>query len=286
MNIAPYLLGENHLCKKLIILVLLALGASISVAMAGEVAQRQKIFNVDLDLKPNAALQVKQVKGDIPVYVLSDDRGEIVAIQVGTDQQTVRVDYANGKTFKFPVPTAVVRQDWATKKRYQVIASSPLHSRQELFYLDATKIDPQSGGNLILRFPSSLALNTTHEVELKLDRQEERWVASVVEHLPSQSFTEEDGAPPSFEEPKDPVRPIASVKIEESITGIGISAPEFRDLDPNKILEELTVEPLSNVVAVAAHEAKTKELVDFYSAKPIEAKEFDLSVQLQQLGAE
>lgn len=247
--------------QRLIILMLLALGISIS-AVAGEMSHRQRLFNVDLNIEPNALSGLKQVQGSIPVDLITNRAGEIVGIQVGSDEQLISLESLEGVKWKLKLNTIAVKPEWGARNRFQMVADTPITKDKEIFTFDSTKLDPKHGGTIRLRFANSIVFSTSNEVEFKVQPNGGRWVASVVERIEPRGNEDEPGW---NREVQITETPISNVKLRASITGAGLADPDFVSLDPNKIVEQLTVQPIQDPRMIERHMANTKRLIDMYS---------------------
>jgi hypothetical protein len=217
-----------------------------SSVFAADFTARQKIFNVEVSIKPNQTLSnITNLSANIPVQLITSRDGEIAAIQVGKDEKEgVQIEIREGQKWLQPMQTIVINRDLATKARYKMIFNGPIYKDLEVFYIDATKLDPKNGGKITLQFPTSLVADDKKKVELLLRNQGGKWSAVVEEGV---FFRKE--------------KRVDSIRIVGSAAGTGIKDPEFVSLDPNQLVNRL--ENLSGTQAqmIEAHELETKALV-------------------------
>lgn len=229
------------------------------VAQSAEPAeQKQKLFNVVLDLKPNSAFQISQITGDIPVSIITDKNKNIVAIEAGGDNVSLAAQAANGGKFFIPAGSVLVGHDWGTKNKIKMSASSQTIgaiSNRDLFYLDATGLDAKNGGQVVLRYPSSLIVGTLNEVNLRLRREGSRWVATIQES--------------SFLGMQSNEKIVSRAKIETSFTGLGLQEPTFEFLDPNQVVKALTIQQVSDPAMIESRSKMAKEMADDMVRSPL-----------------
>ncbi len=263
---------------KFLSLVLFFGFATSAMVNAADYAQKQNLFNLVLDLKPNAQFHIKQINGEIPISIITDQDNNISALQVGNDSQSLAVTTDQQK-FDMPIYSAVVGQDLAAQKSYKVLASTAVRDNQELFFVDATQLDKEKGGKVILHYPSSLVLGTTNEVELNLRRMKDHWVATILVAAPYSGAAGPHGGMVARRAPEEKI--ISSATVETSFTGIGLNSPSFQYLDPNEITKQLTISPVHNAAELQARAVQGKEMLNSYK-EPLNVPEFGLKVELEE----
>lgn len=185
-------------------------------AAAAELASIQKVFSVKVDMRPNALLPVsaKRIHADIPVQVLTNASGDIEAVQVGDDATRFNYEMKDGSVQRYSLIAAAGPIDLLRKKLFTLLMKAPVVGTYELLHVDGTRIDPRSGGPLVVRYVSSIT-GSTHDVRLHLRRQGRVWVALSDESL------------------------IESTTVTTGLFGMGFSAPRYAKLDPNRIQQLL-----------------------------------------------
>ncbi|MCM2277157.1 MAG: hypothetical protein NDJ89_03710 [Oligoflexia bacterium] len=218
-------------------------------AFAGDISSVQELFQVKLDLEPNRFLPLpaKEITAQVPVKLLTGKNNRIIGLVVeGSDFNYLQKD---GSVYRMHMISSAASMEVLRSRSFELSAVVPVRGKISLFQVDGTKLDPETGGPLIVKYASNV-LGGMNQVRLHLARRGNTWVAAK---------SEKGAATGPY---------VRTITVEMGLLGLGFTAPDYAMLDPNAIVKALGRTEVTNpAVATNMMKAGERTITDF-EARP------------------
>ena len=232
--------GDFMLFRLVIVFIVFILFSPMTLLAIEKPAFSTKLFAADVEYNSSASnlgisFLPKRIRMNVDVVLLTDKNNNIVGMQLGDNSFSylARILSRNDEESIESVPTLFFSLDYYKNKVFALYLHVPYLGNNLIIAADARGLQPTEGGELILKYRSSLI--STSKLILKITKDNGHWI----------SYIEQTTTSPVFDEPPS----IDFVRVDSlilrSLLGLAIREPRVVFNNTN-----FTLEPISEQNAI------------------------------------
>lgn len=166
---------------------------SVASFASGKPALSTKLFTADFEYKSGAvgmglSYFPKKIQMNVEVVALADKNNNIVGLQIGDDSFSfpAKITFSDNEESVSYVPTTFFSLDFYKNKVLELDLYVPHLGNNLLVAVDARGIDPVKGGELSIKYRSSLT--RTRKLVFKITKHNNQWISNIEQTVSSSIF--------------------------------------------------------------------------------------------------